>query len=295
MRPCLATASLLLAAWPLALPSAAAPGPQAPAARSGEVPIRLANHRAVYDLSLARSGGTRAVEGVRGRIVLDFSGDACRGYAIQTRQVTVLASAESGDRTSDLRNTTYESGDGKSLRFKTGTSLNGAAAPSVDGSAETGADGVTVRLKEPKRDQYTADGTVLFPSLHMRRLIQAARAGEPTLAVKLFDGSDDGRKVYDTLAVIGRPALKPAAAQPDRDRPLREGEYASMRRWPVTLSYFTQGQGERTPIYTLSFDLYENGISGGLHLDYGEFAIDGTMTSLEPIKADPKAEGECGR
>ncbi|GJE26307.1 cell envelope integrity EipB family protein [Methylobacterium organophilum] len=272
---------------------AAPPGQTAPPA--GEPPVRLANHKAVYDLSLAGSSGTRAVESARGRIVLDFSGDACRGYTMQTRQVTMLSSSESGDRTSDLRNTTYESGEGDSFRFKTVTILNGVPTPAVDGTADRSAEGMKVKLKEPKRDQFGASGEVLFPSRHMRRLVEAARAGETTLGVKVFDGSDDGRKVYDTLAVIGRPSAQPAAAKADRDKPLREGPLASMRRWPVTLSYFTPGEGERTPVYTLTFDLYENGVSGALHLDYGDFSIDGDLKSIELTKADPKAEGECGR
>lgn len=286
MRLRLAPALFLLAAL---TGGARAAGPAAPV--PGEPAPRLANHRAVYDLSLARSEGTRAVEGVRGRIVIDFSGDACRGYTMQTRQVTLLDSSESGDRTSDLRSTTFENGDGKSFRFRTTTILNNAPAPAVDGSAEA-AEALKVKLKEPKRDQFQADGAVLFPIHHMMRLIEAAKAGETTVSAKVFDGSDDGRKVYDTLAVIGRPAAAPAA-DTERDKPLREGDHATMRRWPVTLSYFTAGVGERTPIYTLSFDLYEDGVSGRLHLDYGDFAIDGTMSRLDLAKADPKALGDC--
>lgn len=286
MRLRLAPALFLLAAL---TGGARAAGPAAPV--PGEPALRLANHRAVYDLSLARSEGTRAVEGVRGRIVIDFSGDACRGYTMQTRQVTLLDSSESGDRTSDLRSTTFENGDGTSFRFRTTTILNNAPAPAVDGSAEA-AETLKVKLKEPKRDQFQAEGAVLFPIHHMMRLIEAAKAGETTVSAKVFDGSDDGRKVYDTLAVIGRPVAAPAA-DTERDKPLREGEHATMRRWPVTLSYFTAGVGERTPIYTLSFDLYEDGVSGRLHLDYGDFAIDGTMSRLDLAKADPKAVGDC--
>ena len=286
MRLRLAPALFLLAAL---TGGARAAGPAAPV--PGEPALRLANHRAVYDLSLARSEGTRAVEGVRGRIVIDFSGDACRGYTMQTRQVTLLDSSESGDRTSDLRSTTFENGDGTSFRFRTTTILNNAPAPAVDGSAEA-AETLKVKLKEPKRDQFQAEGAVLFPIHHMMRLIEAAKAGETTVSAKVFDGSDDGRKVYDTLAVIGRPAAAPAA-DTERDKPLREGDHATMRRWPVTLSYFTAGVGERTPIYTLSFDLYDDGVSGRLHLDYGDFAIDGTMSRLDLAKADPKAVGDC--
>lgn len=286
MRLRLAPALFLLAALP---GPAAAAGPAAPV--PDETAIRLTNHRAVYDLSLARSTGTRAVEGVRGRIVIDFSGDACRGYTMQTRQVTMIDSGESGDRTSDLRSTTFENGDGMSFRFRTTTILNNAPSPAVDGTAESG-DALKVKLKEPKRDQFQTDGAVMFPIHHMIRLIQAAKAGETTVAAKVFDGSDDGRKVYDTLAIIGRPSAAPAS-DTERDKPLREGDHAGMRRWPVTLSYFTPGEGERTPIYTLTFDLYEDGVSGRLNLDYGDFAINGTMSRLDLAKADAKSGADC--
>ncbi|AWI91316.1 DUF1849 domain-containing protein [Methylobacterium sp. DM1] len=285
MRLRLAPALFLLAV----LPGSVAAAPAAPV--PDESAIRLTNHRAVYDLSLARSTGTRAVEGVRGRIVIDFSGDACRGYTMQTRQVTMIDSGESGDRTSDLRSTTFENGDGKSFRFRTTTILNNAPSPSVDGTAESG-DALKVKLKEPKRDQFQTDGAVMFPIHHMIRLIQAAKAGETTVAAKVFDGSDDGRKVYDTLAIIGRPSAAPAS-DTERDKPLREGDHAGMQRWPVTLSYFTPGEGERTPIYTLTFDLYEDGVSGRLNLDYGDFAINGTMSRLDLAKADAKSGADC--
>lgn len=255
-------------------------------------PVRLASHRAVYDLSLAQSGGTRAVESARGRIVIEFSGDACKGYSMQTRQVTVLESGETGSRTSDLRNTTFEGADGRSYRFKVGTLLNGAPGQSVDGTAETTAEALKVRLKEPKREVFEASGPVLFPTAHMRRLIEAAREGTTTLSVKVYDGTDDGRKVYDTLAVIGHAAAKEGASkdetgkgETDRDRPLRQGDMAGMTHWPVTLSYFTAGSGERTPIYVLTFDLYENGVSGNLRLDYGEFAVAGNLTRLDRLPA----------
>lgn len=257
--------------------------------------VHLAPHRAVYDLSLSGSSGTRAVESARGRIVFDFSGDACKGFALQYRQVTVLESSESGSRTSDLRNTTFESGDGRSFRFRTQSDLNGKAAAPIDGNAERGDKGLDITLRQPKRGEMAVPGEVLFPAAHMRRLIEAARAGQSTVAVKVFDGSDDGRKVYDTLAVIGpqRVAAKPDASSdirpPDAPKPaaapveapLREGAMASMPHWPVTLSYFSPGEGERTPVYVLAFDLYENGVSGALRLDYGEFSLKGELSRID--------------
>ena len=250
--------------------------------------IRLTPHRVVYDLALAKGGGSRSMEAARGRIAFDFTGDACEGYALNYRQVTVLESGETGPRTSDLRTSTFESGDGSSLRFKTDSQLEGSTRSSVDGDAEFRSGVLTVRLKQPKRETFSVPEEPLFPTMHMKRLIMAARAGETTLTVKVFDGSDDGRKVYDTLAVIGR------RIEPGRDGQLepaaRQDGLSRLPRWPVTLSYFAPGDGERTPIYTISFELYENGVSRALRLDYGDFALTGDLKSLEL-----QAESACQR
>jgi hypothetical protein len=252
----------------------------APTLALAEAGPRLAQHRAVYDLSLAKSeGGSRGVESARGRIALDFAGDACEGYATKYRQVTVLESGESGTRTSDLRTTSFESADEKSFQFKTENSSDRRASETLDGRAEQRSGAVAVSLRQPKREDYTLPGEGFFPTAHMKRLIEAARAGERTASIKVFDGSDDARKVYDTLAVIGA-RLDPSASQP-AEAPLRQPALAKVPRWPVTLSYFGPGEGERTPIYVLSFELYENGVSGALRLDYGSFALKGEVTSFE--------------
>ena len=259
----------------------------ASAAAPQSAAIRLAPHRVVYDLSLAKSTGTRGVESARGRIAFDFLGDDCEGYTLKFRQVTVLESGETGTRTSDLRTATFEEGTGASFRFRNDSLLEGSSSV-VDGEAERRSGSVQVRLKQPKRETLSFTSEASFPTDHMKRLIAAAQRGETTMAVKVFDGSDDGRKLYDTLAVIGRriePGLDDAIEQPSRQDAL-----ARLPRWPVTLSYFVAGEGERTPLYVISFELYENGVSRALRLDYGDFALNGDLHSL-----DLHPESNCQR
>jgi hypothetical protein len=70
-------------------------------------------------------------------------------------------------------------------------------------------------------------------------------------------------------------------------------ELAKLTRWPVTISYFDQENdkqqrgGEQIPGYTIGFELYENGVSRALKLDYTDFTISGEMTSLEIKGAKP--------
>jgi hypothetical protein len=253
----------------------------APEARSDEKAVRLAPHRAVYDLSLASSRGARGIEAARGRIAFDFTGDSCEGYALKFRQVTVLESGESGAKTSDLRTANFESGDGRSFRFRNDSGTgSGPGTQSVDGEAERKPGGpMSVRLKSPKKETVTLDGEAVFPNTQMKELISVALAGRNTLAMKVFDGSDDGRTIYETLSVIGK-RIEPGAGE-DLEEAARQPGLSKLARWPVTMSYFKLGRKDETPVYVLSFDLYENGVSRALRLDYGDFALKGVMSSLE--------------
>ena len=56
---------------------------------------------------------------------------------------------------------------------------------------------------------------------------------------------------------------------------------AGLARWPVTISYFEVGKDSATPAYAISFELYENGVSRSLVVDYGEFALRGMRVGIE--------------
>ena len=153
---------------------------------------------------------------------------------------------------------------------------------SVDGHAEHGAT-TQVDLNKPEHKVFDIDAAVVFPTQHMVRAIEAARAGKTILDFPVFDGSDTGDKVYDTLTVIGRKLA--TDERKHEDAAATDLKLLGMARWPVTISYFEKGKkqknSEQTPVYAISFELYENGISRALSLDYNEFVVTGKLSSLE--------------
>ncbi len=140
--------------------------------------VLLAPHRAVYDLKLSKSRGSRGIEAVRGRILYDFSGNACDGYQLQFRQVSELDSGEGKTALSDLRSTTWEDGSAKTFRFNSENLLNDKQTDAVDGHAERNAKTVAVNLSKPKEKNFTVPVSAVFPTEHMRRIIIAAREGK---------------------------------------------------------------------------------------------------------------------
>jgi hypothetical protein len=253
--------------------------------------VLLAPHRAIYDLKLAKSRGSRGIEGVRGRILYDFSGNACEGYQLQFRQVSELDSGEGKAALSDLRSTTWEDGEGKKFRFNSENLFNERRTDVVDGHAERNEKSVAISLSKPKQESFTVPSTAVFPTEHMRRIIAAAREGTSVLQFPVYDGSESGEKLYNTLTVIGHP-IGPGTKVPN-DAGAKIPALASLTRWPVTISYFdktdkkSEESGEEMPVYSITFELYENGISRSLVLDYTDFTISGEMTSLEMKNSKP--------
>src|SRR5882757_7728709 len=250
--------------------------------------VLLAPHRAVYELKLSKTQTSRGVQGVRGRILYDFSGNACDGYDLQFRQVSELDSGEGKAALSDLRSTTWEDGTAKKFRFNSENMVNAARTDIVNGRAERNADKVAINLSKPTEKTLTVPAGSVFPTEHMRRIILAAREGKTILEFPVYDGSETGEKLYNTLTIIGRPIAP--GAKPPTDAAAKVPAMAKLTRWPVTISYFEKQDvkdergGEQTPVYSISFEIYENGISRALVLNYSDFSISGEMTSLEMKK-----------
>jgi hypothetical protein len=251
--------------------------------------IALVPHRAVYDLALQKTRGNSQVVAVSGRILYDFDGNACAGYSLEFRQVSKLESGENKQSTSDLRSTTWEGADAKSFKFTSQNFVDENLVDSVDGRAERRPDETAVNLVKPEHKNLDLDAKVVFPTEHMVRVIEAARAGKSILNFPVYDGSETGQKVFDTLTVIGR-KIGPNERQHD-DAAANDVKLTGVARWPVTISYFDESKksknSEQTPAYAIGFELYENGISRALVLDYNDFVVAGKLSSLEVRQPKP--------
>jgi hypothetical protein len=247
-------------------------------------------HQALYELSLVKSRGSTTINSARGRIVYNFSGSACEGYTSDFRQVSELDAGEGKVTLSDLRSTSWEDANGKSYRFKIDARMNDGDSKPVDGIAERTGDHITVKLKQPEAKTFTIDGAVVFPTEQIRHIIEAAREGKSLLELTVYDGSENGEKIYNTLTVIGKP-IPGDRAIGEPDPSTTSDQMKTLTRWPVTVSYFDRDarakEGEETPIYAMSFELYENGVSRSLVLDYNEFVISGAMGKFDVHDSKP--------
>ncbi|MDQ0457275.1 cell envelope integrity EipB family protein [Rhizobium paknamense] len=262
-----ATLALLLA---LSGSVAATPVNLDPKAAAGE----LAPHRATYDITLKRASDQSGVEGMSGRMVYEFNGSSCSGYTTNFRFVTKI---ETGDDVSvtDQQVHTFEDPAAQRFDFESKSFTDDKLDKDVKGNANQKQGGIRVEIKQPQRREVEL-ASARFPAQHMLDILAMARKGTRFLEARVFDGTEDGDKSYLTTTVVGAPERNGG----ERSDPLKGATY-----WPVSIAYFDDESdgGDQLPVYTQSFNLFDNGVTRDLTLDYGDVVLTGKLSRLEML------------
>jgi hypothetical protein len=266
---------------------------QAEPAQAAGADIRMAPHRAVYEMSLATARGGTGVTAVSGRMVYELTGSACEGYTQNMRFVTLMVNQGGTTMVTDLRSSSWEEGTGKRFRFNSSQFRDEKATEITAGDAARAntADDVKVELTKPAKKDLSLSSRVYFPVQHSIALVEAARAGKTMFRADLYDGSEKGEKVYDTVSIIG--ARRPPGSNQKLPLVKNTEQLDQLAAWPVSIAYFEPGSDKKdaVPVYELSFLFFENGVSRKLFIDYGEFAIQGEIKEIvfhPPSKCEQK-------
>ena len=246
----------------------------------------LASHRAIYDLSTTRLDSGSGYSSIEGRLAYELTGTACDGWAVTYRIANRYVQAEKGTQVLDTQLTTWESGDGLEMNLSQKQFVEGNldSEEKLKVKREKANQEAKGQMSKPKELEFTLPSEALFPSTHQLHLLNAAKKGVTRDSSIVFDGSD-GEKTYKAISFIGK-MRAPGSFAPDKDNnettPLR-----SLPSWPVTISYFpTDDDNVEKPVYQASFNMYENGVSTDLVLDYGSYALKGKLTKLDILKTD---------
>jgi hypothetical protein len=236
----------------------------------------LVPHRGVYDLSLKRADDKSGITGAQGRMVIEVKGGTCEGWTIDFRMVNQFTT-ESGSRLLDIRSSTFESLDGREMRYSERQFVDNRLEEETMLSVTAGVDGKPGqgKIEKPEPKAFELPPGAMFSVAHQMRLVEAARRGETRDANIVFDGSD-AEKSMQVISFFGP---KGAVAQ-GAPKPLQ-----GLAVWPVSVSYYGLGPAgtNETPDYQVQMQLYDNGVSGDLTLDYGDFALEAHLTRVDLI------------
>ncbi len=234
-------------------------------------------HRAVYDLSLAKSHNNGAMVRAEGKLEFEWA-DACTGWTVSQRTRVRMATSEGRSFEFGWSLNALESRDGRRYRFFIRRINADGSDEELRGEARfpaPGARGLAVFDAPESRRVTLAKGT-LFPTAHSLALIEAAVKGELPLWRTVFDGSgDDGR--------FGVNAALSEALASDAPKGFESPLLQDQESWRLRLAYFGMDETVSEPEHEQALRLYANGIIDEMLLDYGDFVLRAELGVLEAL------------
>jgi hypothetical protein len=284
LRSLLAATVTLGTALALAGPAPAQPAAPVAAPGANQTPAALPGsqdmvaHRAAYRLTFDKARDNSDVSRADGVMLFEVL-DACDGWASRQRLTMRLQDRDGQAIETASDYSTWESKDGRHLRFSMTQMTAGAVSNRVSGEATLQPDGSGMATYEqPTPHTETLPPGTLLPMAHTIRAIATARAGQRMLNVPLMDGtSEDGAQ--DSTTVLS-PWQKEAQPQP-RFPLLANQESGRMR-----IAFFgkdSNGGGASSPDYEVGLRYFANGVADELNMDFGEFAVNGRLETLEAV------------
>lgn len=242
-------------------------------------------HRAVYDVTLERAAAGSSIANLNGRMVYELSGNACEGYSQKLRFVTRTTNKEGVSQLNDLRSTSWESVSSGTLRFDVENYHDDALAEASKGTAKRGsaAGALNVSLTKPHEKIVPLSQDTLFPIAHSMAVLRAAQAGQTIFPSVFYDGSENGQKVYQTTAVIGKKInAQPLSAAESKKASSPTKLAHTAAGWPIAMSYYPAGERNEdgTPAFEMSYRFHLNGVTSRFLIDHGDFAFKGALSQL---------------
>ncbi|MGH6896948.1 MAG: EipB family protein [Geminicoccaceae bacterium] len=232
----------------------------------------LQPHVAAYRLSLASEPtlGIPFAE-VRGGLVIEWR-RACDGWLSRQRLAFVGTLEEGGDLSHDVRFSSWEALDGSRMRYSYRSYGDEELQEDFRGEARLGPSaGGVATFTEPSQRAVDLPPQTIFPTTHIEKVLDEARAGARFVSHQVFDGAG-----FDSLTQITS-----VIGQPQTVAPLAQDKPDGGRAWRVSMAYYDLHEASDTPKFEAEFLLGENGVLRDVVLDYGDFQLDATLEKLE--------------
>lgn len=243
----------------------------------GQSEIRISPHRAAYTLELKRTAGSGTISDARGAMIYTW-GETCDGWTVEQHFTLNVVRGDGNAIHLNANSSTWESKDGRRLRFNIKRERNGTEVEKIRGEGRLdtagGAGEAVFDLPESKRIPLPK-GTV-FPTAHTLRLMERAIGGARTDRQLVFDGSE-----------LEAPGPVSAFILPPKETDISDGILAPpLGPHPVRvfqLAFFAPASSATEPEFEMSIALQDNGVAPSLTLDYGDYVVQGKLVRIEAL------------
>ena len=235
----------------------------------------LVAHKAFYEMEMGDKVQNSHIVSVMGRSVFAMERDCTGWRSVEDYMLQFVVENGGADRVlSHFESWEADSGDKYSFDILEESSFEGRKDFGGFVQLDTDSTGEAVFTMTPDTVVDLPTDTV-FPVQHVRRILDKAEAGEKMMSATVFSGAEPDSALMRTSTVVGgwRDAPGDGLGQ------LGEDGY-----WQINVAYFKPAATTSEPEYVIKFEMQRNGLVRGYEIDYGDFSIEASLTSAEPVE-----------
>tara|TARA_R110002110_G_scaffold80591_6_gene209872 strand:+ start:5515 stop:6423 length:909 start_codon:yes stop_codon:yes gene_type:complete len=236
----------------------------------------LAPHTAHYVMKLLSARGGSGIEAVSGDMAIRWEGD-CSGWTMSNRAVFDVTYTGGDAVRVTMDASTWEAAAGDRYTFLVRTLFDTKETQRVEGKARLdGGQGIAEFTLPSKKTIKLPAGT-MFPTMHTKRVLDAAGDTPEIIRATVFDGFTDGGAQF-VNAIVGK---KLATGQTAASAfPTLQNQPA----WGISLAFFDADKADAEPNSEIRLEIYRNGIAGMIEMDFGDFRLLAELKELESGK-----------
>lgn len=241
----------------------------------GATPLQA--HRAIYAMSLAAQPKRSEVVAANGRMMYRIA-RSCDGWTVENR--TLLRLSYEGGRDVDTvwSFASWESLDGLKFHFHARYEQGGETVERLDGVAQLNGpgEGGVARFSQPDQREIALPAGAVFPTEHVKLMIEAAERGLKTLGKVVFDGAslDNPYYVFGAFGPLDSAAAEALAAA---------AGLPVLPSWWTRMAFFPLAATDATPEFEISAHYRSDGIADHIIQHFREFALSVKLRELELV------------
>jgi hypothetical protein len=240
--------------------------------------VDLLPHRAVYAMSLGDRDGGGDIVRAAGQMVYRFA-ETCDGWTVENKTLLSLSYEDGRDVKTRWSFASFETLDGGRYQFSSRYDQDGETLEELRGVAEQPEhDGQPKEAVFAEPNDHLVplpDGTV-FPTDHIKEMIQAANEGQQTVSRVVFDGASLKNPYFVNAVITRKPAegLEKLAASTG---------LPELPSWKIRMAFFLYDADAELPEFEIEALYRADGVADEIVQHFDDFSLRVRLKSIEVL------------
>lgn len=228
-------------------------------------------------MSLAQSAPSEDVAAADGIMLYQFA-RGCDGWTVENKTVLRLSYQNEASTETVWSFVSWESFDGRHFRFRARYEQDGQKLEKLDGHADLGGPGKTGEavFDEPEGLRIPLPAGTIFPTAHVREVLNAAVKKRHRLSATVFDGASVDNP-YQVSALFG------PLPQADAETLAKSAGLPVLPTWWTRMAFFPLASQEALPEFEIDAQYRADGIADAIRQSFERFAVDVRLNNLQVL------------